>query len=219
MPRGTRHCRSSVAAAVLALAAAVLGTGCETPVVSRFELVPRAAARPDEVVIRRRVAPGEIDAERARRALAAWFDAATPDRRVSTPVAEWPAPEGCRWVLVPERLDVGAAVVTPRGRAVLVRTDDGVDLRLAELEVTAIEPLGRRRALRLRASEARRGALKALAGEGDVLLFVGGDDAPWAARVAEGLDDEVLLAGTTPAMEAALLGRAGRLAGTLSEGE
>src|SRR5690606_2740660 len=112
MPRGTRHCRSSVAAAVLALASAVLGTGCETPVVSRFELVPRAAARPDEVVIRRRVAPGEIDAERARRALAAWFDAATPDRRVSTPVAEWPSPEGCRWVRVPGRVDVGAGGVT-----------------------------------------------------------------------------------------------------------
>jgi len=80
-------------------------------------------------------------------------------------------------------------------------------------------PLGRRRALRLRAREARRGGLKGLAGEGDGHLFVGGGDAPWAARVAEGLDDEVLLAGTTPAMEAALLGRAGRPTGTLAEGE
>ncbi len=162
------------------------------------------------MVVRRLEEGDGVDVERARRELAAWFDAPDAGARADASATEWPAPDGCRWVRVPDDLPVGPAVRTPRGRAVLARVDDGVDLRLREFEAVAAERVGGRRALRLHASEARSGALSTLAGEGGgVLLFVAGDFARLAARVPTGLVDEVLLVGTTAESEGALLDRIG----------
>ncbi|MFG0320110.1 MAG: hypothetical protein ACF8XB_22755 [Planctomycetota bacterium JB042] len=162
------------------------------------------------MVVRRLEQGDGADVERARRELAAWFDAAGAGARGDSPATDWPAPDGCRWVRVPDRLPVAPAVRTPHGRAVLARVDDGVDLRLGEFDAVAAERFGGRRALRLRASEARSGALAALAGDGGgVLLFVAGDLARLAARAPAGLVDEVLLVGTDAESEGALLDRIG----------
>lgn len=201
--------------AAFVYALALAPSGCHAPVVSRLEVVPASSVgRGEEIVLRMMEDGRRVDLERARRALAAWVDEQGGGERGLDEVREagvqdWPAPAGCAWVLVPDRLEVDHAVRTPCGRVVLARIDDGVDLGLREFEAVAAERLGRRRVLRLRVREGRGDALSALTRDqaGGVLLFVEATEARLAARVPNGLDDEVLLVGTTADSESVVLGR------------
>ena len=108
-----------------------------------------------------------VDLDLARRRLALYIDSPREGALFSERpllAEELPVPRGCRWLRVADDVTTISCILTPLGRMVLCRTDDGADVTLADFQQVLFDDSSGIPGLRLVTSPERRNAVTQLTG-------------------------------------------------------
>jgi len=179
----------------------LLFSGCAAPDPAPMQIAgPRRKPPSQEIGLRLLESGRQVDLDRARRELAAYFEAPLAEglfeaRTLS--LEDLPAPFGCAWLRVDDEVQTLRCLETPLGRLVLCRTDDGADLHLSDFDQIAPEHVDGESAVRLVIRPDRRRALEQLTrqAQDSALLFVAGRTVYLAASVEAPVEGDMMLVG------------------------